>query len=77
VSLAILLLPHLISTYLWQQYSWFFFTLIKNLEFLNLHARQKNLQLSSEKSLISSAWMRALCRQSKGHLPDDGFVKLF
>lgn len=54
-----------------------FFTLIENPELLNLHARQKNPQLSSEKSLISSAWMRALCRQLKGHLPDDGFVKLF
>jgi hypothetical protein len=53
------------------------FTLIENPELLNLHARQKNPQLSSEKSIISSAWMRALCRQLKGHLPDDDFVKLF
>jgi hypothetical protein len=54
-----------------------FFTLIENPELLNLHARQKNPQLSSEKSIISSAWMHALCRQLKDHLPDDGFVRLF
>jgi hypothetical protein len=54
-----------------------FFSLIENPELLNLHARQKNPQLSSEKSLISSAWMHALCRQLKGHLPDDGFGRLF
>jgi CxC5 like cysteine cluster associated with KDZ transposases len=54
-----------------------FFTLIENPELLNLHARQKNPQLSSENSIISSAWMRALCRQMKDHLPDNGFVRLF
>ena len=54
-----------------------FFSLIENPELLNLHARQKNLQLSSERSIISSAWMHALCRQLKGHLPDDGFRRLF
>jgi hypothetical protein len=54
-----------------------FFSLIENPELLNLHARQKNPQLSSEKSIISSAWMHALCRQLKVHLPDDGFVRLF
>ncbi len=54
-----------------------FFTLIENPELLNLHARQKNPQLSSEKSIISSAWMRALCRQLKDHLPDRGFARLF
>ena len=51
-----------------------FFTLVENPELLNLHARQKHPQLSSEKSIISSAWMRALCRQLKDHLPDEGFV---
>jgi hypothetical protein len=54
-----------------------FFSLIENPELLNLHARQKNPQLSSEKSIISSAWMRVLCRQLKDHLPDNGFVGLF
>ena len=54
-----------------------FFTLVENPELLNLHARQKHPQLSSEKSIISSAWMRALCRQLKDHLPDEGFVRLF
>ena len=54
-----------------------FFTLIKNPELLNLHARQKNPQLPSEKSIISSAWMHALCHQLKDHLPDGGFASLF
>ena len=54
-----------------------FISLIENPELLNLHAWQKNLQLSSEKSIISSALMRALCHQLKDHLPDDGFVRLF
>ena len=27
--------------------------------------------------MISSAWMHALCRQLKDHLPEDGFVRLF
>jgi CxC5 like cysteine cluster associated with KDZ transposases len=54
-----------------------FFSLIENPELLNLHARQKNPQLSSENSIISSAWMHALCRQLKDHLPNDGFVRLF
>ena len=54
-----------------------FFTLIENPELLNLHARQKNPQLSNEKSITSSAWMHALCRQMKDNLPDHGFVRLF
>ena len=54
-----------------------FFTLIENPELLNLHARQKNPQLSNENSIISSAWMRVLCRQLKDHLPDNGFARLF
>src|ERR1700679_1134017 len=54
-----------------------FFSLIENPELLNLHARQKNSQLSSENSKISSAWIRALCRQLKDHLPDNGFNRLF
>ena len=54
-----------------------FFTLIENPELLNLHARQKNPQLSSENSKISSAWMGALCRQLKDHVPDGGFARLF
>ena len=53
------------------------FSLIENPELLNLHARQKNPQLSSENSIISSAWIRVLCRQLKDRLPDDGFVRLF
>ena len=54
-----------------------FFTLIENPELLNLHAQQKNLQLSSEKSIVSSAWMCALCHRLKDHLLDHAFVKLF
>ena len=54
-----------------------FFSLIENPEILNLHARQKNPQLSSEYSIVSSAWMHALCRQLMDHLPHDGFVRLF
>ena len=53
-----------------------FFSLIENPELLNLHAQQKNPQLSSEKSIISSAWMHALCCQLKDHLSDDGFARL-
>ena len=41
------------------------------------HAWQKNPQLSNENSIVSSAWMHALCHQLKGHLPHDGFAKLF
>jgi hypothetical protein len=54
-----------------------FFSLIENPELLNLHARQKNPQLSGENSMISSAWMRALCRQLKVNLPDNSFGRLF
>jgi hypothetical protein len=54
-----------------------FFSLIENPELLNLHAWQKNPQLSSKNSIVSSAWMHALCRQLKDHLPHDGFARLF
>jgi hypothetical protein len=53
-----------------------FFSLIENPELLNLHARQKNPQLSSENSIVSSAWMHALCCQLKDHLSHDGFARL-
>ena len=49
----------------------------KEEEDFNLHARQKNPQLSSENSIVSSAWMCALCRQLKDHVPGGGFARLF
>ena len=44
---------------------------------LNFSTWQKNLQLSRENSIISSAWMHVLCHQLKGHHPDNGFARLF
>ena len=54
-----------------------FFTMTENRDLLNLHQRQQNPQLSDEKWVKLSSWIKSLAREVESKTPKQKFKTLF